>query len=93
MKKYFEWDPAKNDWLKTNRGISFEEIISCIELGGLLEITDHPKKSQYRNQKIFAVKANNYVYLVPFVENELKYFLKTIIPNRKATKKYLKGDV
>jgi hypothetical protein len=29
------------------------------------------------------------VYLVPFVENDTDIFLKTIIPSRKMTKKYL----
>jgi hypothetical protein len=29
------------------------------------------------------------VYLVPFFEDEHAVFLKTIIPNRKATKEYL----
>jgi len=31
----------------------------------------------------------NYAYLVPFVETESEIFLKTIIPSRKATRKYL----
>jgi hypothetical protein len=34
---------------------------------------------------------NDYVHLVPFVEDEKEVFPKTIIPSRKATKKYL-GD-
>lgn len=32
-----------------------------------------------------------YAYLVPFIESETEIFLKTIIPSRKATKKYA-GD-
>jgi hypothetical protein len=35
------------------------------------------------------VAADNYVYLVPFVEEEDYFFLKTIIPSRKATRDYL----
>ena len=31
----------------------------------------------------------NYAYLVPFIESEKEIFLKTIIPSKKATKKYL----
>jgi len=38
---------------------------------------------------MFVVKIEQYVYLVPFVEDEKEIFLKTIIPSRKATKKYL----
>ena len=35
------------------------------------------------------VRREDYVYLVPFVEDEHTVFLKTIIPSRKATKDYL----
>ena len=40
-------------------------------------------------QRIFVVRREDYVYLVPFVEDEHTVFLKTIIPSRKATKQYL----
>jgi len=50
----------------------------------VLESTNHP------NQKIFVLEIDEYVYIVPFVENEDEIFLKTIIPSRKFTKKYLK---
>src|SRR5438552_6684174 len=38
---------------------------------------------------MFIVRREDYVYLVPFVEDEHTVFLKTIIPSRKATKQYL----
>jgi len=38
---------------------------------------------------MFVVSIEGYAYLVPFIENESEIFLKTIIPSRKATKKYL----
>jgi hypothetical protein len=34
-------------------------------------------------------RGEDYVYLVPFVEDEHTVFLKTIIPSRKATKQYI----
>lgn len=71
------------------RDVSFEEVLIAIDEGGLLDIIDHPPKTRYPSQKIFVVNINNYAYLVPFVEDEEKVFLKTIIPSRKATKKYL----
>lgn len=83
--KYFDWDEEKNKILKKERGISFEIIISQIELGKLLAITNHPNISRYGGQKIFVVEYENYAYLVPFVEDEEKVFLKTIIPSRKAS--------
>jgi uncharacterized DUF497 family protein len=89
--KYFDWNVDKNDELIRERGISFEEIVFCIMHDGLLDIIEHPNKENYPNQKIFIVNIDDYVYLVPFVEDEKIIFLKTIIPSRKMTKKYL-GD-
>ena len=60
--------------------------------GGLLDVVPHPSPKKYPNQRMFVVKVENYVYLVPFVETDSGVFLKTIIPSRKATKKYLEGE-
>lgn len=87
--KYFDWDKKKNDQLKQERNVSFEEVILSIKEGGLLDNLVHPNKKKYPKQKIYVVKLKNYAYLVPYVEDESKVFLKTIIPSRKATKKYL----
>ena len=87
--KYFDWNEDKNRLLKIEREISFEEVLIAIESGNLLDTIEHPKRGKYPNQKIFVVNINNYAYLVPFVEDEKKIFLKTIIPSRKATKKYI----
>jgi uncharacterized DUF497 family protein len=90
--KYFEWNEEKNEKLKSERNISFEIIVSQIELGHLLDIIEQPNKEKYANQNIYVVEYEEYVYLVPFVEDSNKVFLKTIIPSRKATKKYLEGE-
>ncbi len=87
--KYFAWDDAKNEKLKAERGIGFEEIVFLIERGDLLEIVEHPNQQRYRGQRIFIVKRQDYIYLVPFVEEESHVLLKTIIPSRKATRDYL----
>jgi uncharacterized DUF497 family protein len=87
--KFFEWNEEKNEKLKIDRNISFEIIVSQIELGYLLDIVEQSNKDKYGNQRIFIVDYRNYAWLVPFVEDENKIFLKTIIPSRKATKKYL----
>ena len=89
--KYFSWDNDKNQLLKAERGISFEEVVFHLEKKHLLDIVQHPNQEKYKGQKIFIVNIDNYAYLVPFVEDEQEIFLKTIIPSRKATKKYL-GD-
>jgi hypothetical protein len=46
----------------------------------------------HAGQHIFVVRREDYVYLVPFVEDEHTVFLKTIIPSRKATKQFLGED-
>jgi len=91
--KYFDWNKEKNEILKSKRGISFEEVCVSIESDGILDILVHPNLTKYPNQKLFVVNVDNYVYLVPFLEDEVKIFLKTIIPSRKATKKYLIKEV
>lgn len=88
--KYIDWDKIKNETLIKERGISFESILVLIQEEKVLEVIDHPKQKSYPNQKIFIVLIDNYAYIVPFVEDKEKFFLKTIIPSRKMTKKYLK---
>ena len=87
--KYFAWDDAKNAKLRADRSIGFEDIVFHIERGDLLDILEHPNPDRYAGQRIFVVRREDYVYLVPFVEDENAVFLKTIIPSRKATKEYL----
>ena len=87
--KRFNWNSEKNEQLRTDRGISFEEILFHIENGDVLDILQHPNQEKYGGQRIFVVEVNEYVHLVPFVEDETEVFLKTIIPSCKATKKYL----
>jgi uncharacterized DUF497 family protein len=90
--KPLKWSPEKNDALKAQRGVSFESIVVAIESGGLLDILAHPNQSKYPRQRILVVAYDNYAYLVPFVEEDKYIFLKTIIPNRKATRSYLNLD-
>ena len=89
--KYFSWDEDKNELLKEERQISFEDVVFYIEQGFLLDVLEHPNQEKYQGQKIFVVEIDEYAYLVPFVEDEREIFLKTIIPSRKATRRYLKG--
>jgi uncharacterized DUF497 family protein len=87
--KYFDWDDAKNAKLRAERGIGFEDVVFHIERGDLLDILEHSNPSRYAGQRIFVVRREDYVYLVPFVEDDRTVFLKTIIPSRKATKEFL----
>jgi hypothetical protein len=87
--KPFRWNAEKNQTIKDGRGISFESIAIAIEAGGLLDILTHPNQAKYPRQRVLVVTCDNYVYLVPFVEEEDYFFLKTIVPSRKATRDYL----
>jgi len=92
--KPFRWNHDKNEQLKSERHISFEEITLAIESGGLLDILRHSNPDKYPNQRVLVVAAEGYVHLVPFVEEVDYYFLKTIIPSRKATREYLEqGEI
>jgi uncharacterized DUF497 family protein len=87
--KTYTWNEEKNQFLKAKRGVSFEEVIAHINAGDLLDTIEHPRLEKYEGQRIFIVRIRDYAWLVPFVESDRQIFLKTIIPNRKATKKYL----
>jgi uncharacterized DUF497 family protein len=87
--KRFNWNSDKGEQLRQQRGISFEEILFHIESGDILDILEHPNPHRYAGQRILVVAVNEYAYLVPYVEDDDEVFLKTIIPSRKATKKYL----
>ncbi len=90
--KIFRWNVEKNEVLARERGITFEEVVQKIEAGATIIETDHPNKEKYPHQKILIIDVEGYAYLVPCVIAGDEYFLKTIIPSRKATKKYLGGE-
>ncbi len=54
-----------------------------------MDVYPHPNQARYPNQMISVVAVNEYVYLAPYVVSDDEIFLKTIIPSRKATKKYI----
>ena len=91
MTKPFRWDPNKNEQLIQERGVSFEQITVAVENGDLLQVVQHPNVAKYPRQKIMVVGIDGYAYLVPFVEETDYYFLKTIIPSRKATRDFIEG--
>ncbi|HMO78312.1 MAG TPA: DUF4258 domain-containing protein [Candidatus Paceibacterota bacterium] len=87
--KYFDWDDVKNEWLISKRGVSFEFIKECIENGQVIaSVANHPP---YQHQRVFLILIDDYIYEVPYVEDDEKIFLKTIYRSHEATKKYLKN--
>jgi uncharacterized DUF497 family protein len=87
----YDWNPEKNEWLKKERKISFEEVIFHLSQGDVWKIADHPDQQSYPGHKIYFVIIEDYIYLVPHIVREEYIFLKTIIPSRKATKAYKKN--
>ena len=88
MGKDVSWNVRKNAKLLEERAISFEEILALIDRNGLLDVLEHPKAERYPGQRIMVVHGLRDTYLVPYVEDAERLFLKTIIPSRKAAKLY-----
>jgi len=84
----YDWNPEKNEWLKKVRNISFEQVIFHLSQGDVWKTADHPDQINYPGQKIYFVIIENYIYAVPHIIEKEDIFLKTIIPSRKATKRY-----
>lgn len=87
--KPINWNSTKNQQLIAERGISFEDIVFYMQQGQLLNDIGHPNSDKYPEQRIFVVNVDNYVHLVPYIEDRNEIFLKTVIPSRKATQQYL----
>ena len=90
--KIINWNREKNEWLRNNRGICFEDILFYLDNNYLIDDVEHPNQVKYSGQKIMVTNIEEYIYLVPYVESEDEIFLKTIIPSRKATKNYLEKN-
>jgi len=80
------WSEIKNKTLKAERGVSFEEVVAEIDGGRILDLIDHPNRS---NQQIYIVRLHGYAHAVPFVsDSDGNIFLKTIYPSREFQKMY-----
>lgn len=90
--KPFHWNSEKNALLIRERGVSFEDVTVAVESGGLHDIVAHPNAERYPNQRIMVVEIGGYAFLVPFVEEAEHFFLKTVIPSRKATRDFIKKE-
>ena len=88
----FNWNNEKNEQLKRERGVSFEQIAFLIQNGFILDILEHPNKEKYKNQRVYIINVDNYAYIVSFVDKENERFLKTIFPSRKYTQMYLRRE-
>lgn len=87
--KPFAWSPEKNAQLMAERKLCFEQVVVAIEAGELLDVLEHPNPTRYPGQRILVVRIDGYIHLVPFVDSDNHLFLKTIIPSRKAQRRYI----
>lgn len=87
----FDWNQEKNELLKGERDVCFEDVVALIYDGDVLDIIKHPTQEKYPGQKIYILFLHGYVHLVPFVKHDGVIFLKTIVPSRKMHKIY-KGN-
>ena len=85
----FDWSDTKNQFLKSARGVSFEDVVFHIQNGDVLDVIRHPNRTRYPDQNMIVLNMEGYVYLVPYVKERGTRFLKTIVPSRKATREYL----
>ena len=89
--KIINWNREKNEWLRKNRDICFEDILFYLDNNCLIDDIEHPNQNKYMGQRMMVLNIAEYIYLVPYVESEDEIFLKTIIPSRRATKDYLEN--
>ncbi len=88
----FEWSDEKNLLLKKQRSVCFENVVTSIQNGKVLDIIKNKSKN-HPGQYCLIIDISNYAYIVPFVKNDNIFFLKTIYKSRKQTEKYLRGNL
>jgi hypothetical protein len=50
--KLIRYSYEKNELLKKERGVCFDDVILSIENGDLIDDIEHPNKEKYPNQKL-----------------------------------------
>ena len=89
--KRISWSSEKDAKLRKEKGIGFEDAVFQIARGEILDILENPNARKYPNQRVFVLEIREYVYYVPFVEDDSEVFLKAIIPSRRLKKEYRGG--
>lgn len=85
-----EWNPEKNAALKARYGFGFERVLVALSEGALVERRAHPSRTRYVHQQQLLVLIDDYIWVVPFVEQDGGIFLKTMFPSRKATRIFMR---
>ncbi|MCR9121862.1 MAG: hypothetical protein NXH91_06280 [Phyllobacteriaceae bacterium] len=88
--KPVRWNAEKDRLLRarTDRnGIGFDDCLAKIRAGQVIDIIENRSRP---GQRAFVLEFGGYAYRVPFVETDDEIFLKTIYPDRKLTRRYLR---
>lgn len=88
----YTWNTEKNLTLVQTRGVGFEDVLVELLADRVLDDRRHPNRQRYPNQRLFIVSIRKYAYLVPYVQEGNTLFLKTVIPSRRETRRYLGGQ-
>ena len=79
----FEFDPEKDERLRSTRGIGFLDAIEAIETGRILLDFEHPNQSRYPGQRMLVLDIDGYAHCVPYLDDGQVLILKTVYPNRR----------
>ena len=85
------WDPVKDEWLRRNRGMSFDDVVYHLEHGGFLADIPHPNQERHPGQRLYIVHIGDYAYVVPFYRDGHVESLRALYPSRKYTSAYLRN--
>ncbi|MEI7510667.1 MAG: toxin [Candidatus Peregrinibacteria bacterium] len=75
----FDWNEVKNELLKQDRNISFEEVVIALQDEKKFSIAKYPNPEKYPNQKMYILSLQGYTYMVPFVDTENVRYITGII--------------
>lgn len=82
MGKIVTWNDEKNEIIKNQRWVCFEDVLNS----EIIDDLEHPNKEKYPNQRIMIVDIWWYPYICPYIEDENTIFLKTLFPDRRYKK-------
>ncbi len=85
----YTWDDAKNEWLRRNRGLTFDDVVYHLEHGDVLADLLHPNQNRYPDERLYVIRIGDYAYEVPFYRAGNIESLRTVYPSRKFTRAYL----
>jgi hypothetical protein len=51
----FDWSDEKNELLGHTRKVCFEDVVVCIQYGGVLDVIQHPNREYYPRQNIIVL--------------------------------------